>query len=469
MTEPTPDDIRYAEVIEALHQDWTPHPGQAELGRTLFDDRAKEIMAVCGRNWGKTEFIIYALTRSALLYPGTHSYYFAPEQKQAKEILWASRRLQDFAPGFQSSTNDTEMRITYDNGSFVKCDGSDNVNQYRGVKPPPKSLFIYDEFKDFRPEFYDAMNPNLQHAHLLIFGTPPEVDNHFTQVEDEFQRDPDKRYFNFPSSSAPHNSPAWLAKKKAELYARGDGDVWEREYMARRVRGGKNSIFPMIHSFKLTPHAEVMASMRKDLKKLQWYAITDPGTTTCHATLFAALNPYTKVWYLLDEIYETRQSETSTRLIGSVIQEKLAELGQGRAEWDLVADEAAQWFITEMYDRFGDAYAYRATEKNANKKETGISLIKDALLRGKIIASDRCQKWLWEMSNYIKDDSGKIPKGNDHLIDDTRYLFAAAHYVLENESEPVPEHLLENFRGARPEDDFPELEGITSDEFLGAG
>lgn len=454
----------YLEVMKAINARWTPHAGQREIGRALFG-AFNEVMAVCGRNFGKTDFIIYALYRVALLNPGTQNYYFAPEQKQAREILWKSNRLQSFLPEyFAGDPNETEMRIILEGGSFIKLDGSDNVDQYRGVKPEPGSLIVYDEYKDFRREFHQAMDPNLQHAKLLVMGTPPEFDNHFTEMEDEFKSNPKKAYFNMPSEIAPHNSKEWLERKKAELYAKGEADVWEREYMARRVRGGKNAIFPMIGDLKMTEHRVLYQSIVRDLKKLEWFCIADPGTTTCFAVLFGAINRYTKDIYLLDCVYETQQARTSVGVIGELIGEKENELGQGRVEWDELADEAAAWFINEMYDRFGKAF--RPTEKSANKKETGLSLIKDALLRGKIKVSDRCGKLLWEMQNYVKDEHGRIPKENDHLIDCLRYMLAAANYQLENEAEPIPESAREEFRGARFEDDFPELEGVRADEFF---
>ena len=411
----------------------------------------------CGRNWGKTEFAAYALTRWAYLNPGSENYYFAPEQKQGREIIWKSNRLQNMVPKeWVDSVNETEMRITFKNGSFIKVDGSDNIDSYRGVKP--KGLVVLEEYKDFRPGFYDVFDPNRApfNAPILIIGTPPDVpDHHFIIKADEFKADPSKQYFNAPTSENPVITERWLLKKKKEYYDRGEGEAFEREYMARRVFGGKRAIFPMIHSLEATEHDEIIRRLKRDIKKLEFFTISDPGTTTVSAVLFGAINRYTKDIFLLDEIYETDQAKTSVSNVGGRIVEKEHELGFGRAEWDEVADEAAAWFMTEMYDRFGRSF--RPTEKNANKKETGLSLIKDTLLAGKFIVSDRCKKWLWEMKNYVKDDSGKIPKGNDHLIDCTRYLLAAANYVLETEKEPIPEAQREDFRGARIIDDFPQL------------
>ena len=163
--------LHLATGIEALHRKWTPHPAQVELGRALLSGGFLDVFGQCGRNFGKTELVGYLTWRYAFTFPRSENYYFAPYMKQAREIMWASRRIQDFGPkDWIESINNTEMRITFKNGSFIKLDGSDNVDAYRGVKP--KGLTIYDEFKDFRPEFHEAYDPNRAafNSPLLIIG-----------------------------------------------------------------------------------------------------------------------------------------------------------------------------------------------------------------------------------------------------------------------------------------------------------
>src|SRR5690606_29797458 len=173
-------------------------------------------------------------------------YYIAPFMKQAREIIWASRRLQAFGPKeyLAGEPNNTEMRVNFLNGSFIKVDGSENYEAYRGITP---DIIIYDEFKDFRPEFHVAMEPNLasKQAPLVIAGTPPEVEGQYTVIADQIKDDPDGAWFNWPTWANPHIAKEWLRKKRTQLYARGEGTIWEREYAAKRVYGGPNSIFPM--------------------------------------------------------------------------------------------------------------------------------------------------------------------------------------------------------------------------------
>jgi hypothetical protein len=453
MTESHPEIERIASGIDALHKLWTPHPAQVEIGRPLIRGETREVFAQCGRNFGKTELVSYLLWRFAWTYAGSENYYFAPYMKQAREILWASRRVQTFGPeGWVKEINNTEMRVTFQNGSFIKLDGSDNVDAYRGVKP--KGLSVFDEFKDFREEFYDAYDPNRAafNSPLMIIGTPPELEGQYTKLAADYSRDPTKRFFTMPTSVNPHISPKWLERKKSELYALGEGDKWEREYMARFVPGGANAIFPMLTKALIKPHDELMGQIWRDRKKLEWILWADPAGASCFAVLFCAVNPYTKQVYCLDEIYELTQSEMTVGRIWPRIRSKRDDLWDG--EWRQGYDEASTWFANEVLDAFNEGL--EPTQKMKSDKLTGLSLLKDSMLQGKLIMSDRCNKLYWELERYRKDASGKIPKKDDHLIDCLRYIFDSLPYAVKAEQEPVNERE-QMKRGFRMEDDFPDL------------
>jgi hypothetical protein len=439
--------VNYTDVIQRLHSSWTPHTGQIPIGQALFYDRIREIFLECGRNFGKTEFIDYAVWRTAMTTPNSTNYIFYPLLKQAKEVIWKSKRVLEFGPSdWIAGTNDTELRITLKNGAFIKLDGSDNTESYRGVKIKNGSLVVMDEFKDFKPEFYEAIEPNFIDAYVLIAGTPPERDDcQFIEVADEFARNPKKVHFNRTCFDNPHISRDFLNSKRDELYIKGDGDIWEREYLAKRVKGGKRSIFPMISSFETTPHRDLIREISRDKSSLEWYIIADPGSATCFAQLFVAINPYTRMIYMLDEIYETDAAETSVGKIGRKMIEKRNELFEFKESWELGHDEAAKWYENELFDQFGiDSLPVKKKESD---KETGLSLIKDIFIEGKIRISDRCKNLMAEMGNYVKDRNGKIPKENDHLIDCFRYLLILAQYDLNKKDKPLMEKEREDFRG----------------------
>lgn len=440
---------QYVQVIERLHRSWTPHEGQITVGRALFDEEYRSLFIQCGRKWGKTELILYFLWRWAFLNKGSHCYYISPYQVQSKEIVWANQRLQTFGPrewlkSGSEGINNTELRLNFTNGSFIKCDGSDNFDRYRGIQP---HLVVLEEYKDHREEFMEAMRPNLAafQAPAIYIGTPPEQDDHFYWKDADDHKNNDKYFlYEAPTWENPYIDKGWLEDEKARLYARGEGDVWEREYGAKRVKGGASKIFPMLDSKVIKPHAELVESVRKDRNKLQWYLWADPAAASCFGVLFMALNPYTKQWIAFDEIYESKQDLMSVSKIGARINAMRDELYKSE-DWNQGYDEAATWFALEMLNQYGEHYMPSAKLKAT--KEEGLSLIKDILLNDKLLISDRCVNFYREMDHYRKEKN-KIPKINDHLIDCFRYILMSSNYTMHEQFE-YKESEDENFRGER--------------------
>lgn len=461
--------LRLAKIIGDLNSRWQPHPAQQKILHSLFGLGEPVVFAECGRKFGKTEEISYFLWRRAMTVVGGH-YYFAPEQKQAKEIIWANLRLQYFGPeNYITGINNTEMRMTFGNGSFIKVDGSDNFNAYRGIEP---HTAVYDEYRDFRPEFHQVMGPNLgvYKAPLLVCSTPPEQMElaHYDGMKVGLVKE--RSLFNYPSWANPHLDRAWLAKEKAKLYARGEGDVWEREYGAKRVRGGSNSIFPMFDPAKhVKPHAEVMEAISRDRKKLIWQVVCDPGNSTVFAVLFRAINPYTRVCYHLGEIYERNQGETSTSRIVPRIKAMKEALCPGYEaygiEWDQYYDEAATWFAVEAENTYDETFI--ATQKAHAPIDEGLSLIKDQMLHGLTVISDRCRDLVREYENFIRDPANGKPRKDcdDHLVDCTRYANAMAGIDLRPEAEPAEPDQDDRPRFKTPEQDL--RDSRDADDFTG--
>jgi len=447
----------YVDLIEGLHAEHELHPAQCKIVQDIFSGNYTGIFNRCGRNFGKTEVIIYILWRWAKSFPGSANYYFSPFNKQTGEILWENRRLQDYGPRHwlmkgSQGINNTDMRLRFKNGSFVKADGSDSTEAFRGVKVPPfdpvkqtgGGIVVYDEFKDFKPGFYHSMDPNLQHAILIVLGTPPEdildeneQPHEFFRVEEEFLANKRKAFNHFTSYDNPLNARDWLEGKRQEYVRRGELFVFEQEYLAKRVRGALRKIFSMLSLHHKKPHEEVMKMVYRERKKIDFFTISDPAARSVFASLFAGINRYSKTIYLLDEIYEQDDAEMVTSKMGQKILDKEDELFWGDfEEWTHVADEAEAWFANEMLDQFD--VVITPTQKSRRDKKVDLRLIKDLLLQGKIVMSDRCKKLFWEMDNYKRDKNGKIKKEWDHLIDCLRYLLAAAGYTLSKEDEPAP-------------------------------
>jgi len=423
----------YAKIIQSLHAKWTPHQGQITIGKALFRDEKKNLFINAGRKFGKTELAIYILWRWALTHPQSNCYYITPSLKQGREIVWADPRILTLGDHSHiKKINNFEMRLIFNNDSFIKIDGSENYQAHRGTRP---SIVIFEEFKDHNPEFRNVMKPNLAvyNAPEIFIGTPDDRESHYYQVMREHQNDPNKFYFEASTYTNPIIPRKFIEDERKRLYDIGEGDVFEREYMAKPVLGTASKIYPMIDKSYIVSHETLLQEIEKDKHKLEWYIAADPAGASTFGVLFMALNPYTKTWYALDEIYERDQLEMTVVKIGQRIQDIKKSLWH--REWTQIYDEAATWFSNEMIQHYGEHYF--PTQKSMHNKENGLTLIKDVLFQRKLLISSKCKYLYWEMDNYYKDKNGNIPKKNDHLGSDClRYILGFANYSLHETQEP---------------------------------
>jgi hypothetical protein len=353
--------------------------------------------------------------------------------------------------------NNTEMRIRFKNGSFIKLDGSDNYEAYRGINP---HAIGYDEFKDHHPKFHIGMDPNLAtfNAPLLVVGTPPVGDDdnadQFVELADYCKSDAESAHFHSTPYDNPYISNEWLDKKKIELISRGREDEWLIEYMAERIESGSRSIFPMfegptfkpmaeaqiyaeidtekkVHTRHFLPIDECFQKVTKFRKDWDYFMSFDPASASCFAVIFGAINRKSKEVVLLDEIYEKEKMKMTSKRIFS----RAMQMADGYPilleDIRMVYDTAATWFANEIADNFGyglEPAMKDINRKSNNEKENRLNLIKDMLFDDYLVISDNCTNMAWEIKNHRTDENGRIPKEHDHLLDAFRYALANHYY-----------------------------------------
>lgn len=448
-------------ILDDLHSVFKPHEGQVHIGRALFYENAKTIMVECGRKFGKTDILCYCLYRWAMTHPNTYSYYIAPFKDQIKDLVWANGRLPFFLPEklakkYIQSINNTEMRIVFKNGSFIKCDGSDNYEKGRGYSAT--GMVAYDELKDHNPNFHNAFEPNLAitDAPLLGVGTPAyENDNLFTKLCDLANSTQTGRYYNFPSHMNPYISKEYLARKEQEFRDRDEYDIFELEYLAKRVKIGSKSIFPMLSKKHVLKYDEVIQMIKRERKDFDFYISCDPGSAKCFAVTFSAIHRFQKVVYVLDEIYVTKLGENSSRKIINSIYRIVNEINPNFDDWMMTFDYAAQWFHSELMAEFPDfEIPIFPCVKDLKNKENKLSLMKDMLLGGFFYLTDKAVNTFTEMDNYKLDDKGKLVKDKDHAIDTVRYMLNLANYYTIPLERPHPDPIRLKYEKITPQKDY---------------
>lgn len=449
----------------------------------LYVKKKRRIFVECGRKFGKSDFATDTCWRLGNMIRNGQGYYFGAWQKSVREFMWKNKRLQHWGPReYIAEVNETDMRVTYTSGTFVKLEGADNYAAIKGFNP---DFVILDEFADYPDEFWHAMSPNFasKDCIVIIISSPPWLLESspgepvlFCRIADLWKRrmlEADKAgkwskfgYINMPSHVNEMNlPPGFLENERQELFAMGLEDIWQREYLAQRVvGGGKRLVGTFSRREHVKPHQWIMDRIEKDAHHMTWVTGLDPGSSSVFGGLVAAINEYTKEVYWLDELYETRENETMVEFLWPRVQEKEDELfpGEDPERFLRVYDEAAKWFYVEAMNRFN--VNFLPTEKALNSIEFGLSLLRTIFRFNLGYVSDRCTHFVHELENWRKDKNGNIPKTGKHLIDCSRYQLHVANYVITPEDMPEKPkvHAAYAPRYRSMDQDMAEEEGHTS-------
>lgn len=479
-----------AQVFQDIFSLWTPHKGQQQVGNALFYQNKKRIFVRCGRKFGKTDLELAILYLWAASTFDCQYYYVAPYYNQASELIWHNGRLPNFlkqhTTKYVQHQYDSDKRIVFKTGSFIKLLGSDNYEAGRGINPHG---VVYDEIKDHDPRFHEGMKDNLMahDAPLVMVGTPPKEDEHFYwDWEQESGMRANGVTFVMPTHMNPHISKEYLAEEERIARTRGDYAAYQREILAMRVRGGAGAIFPMLKLPTYEPikkvyvgttehyqsYAIVIERIKRHIRDWKFTLLFDPGSVTCFAALLIAEHKFTREVIALDEVYETQIGEMSTRKIFPRGLKMYTDIHWDTSKLSIVYDNAASWFAAEVLDEY--KISMTPCSKDLNKKDNKLDFIKDMLNLDMYSMTDRCQKHAWELGNYYVDDKGNIPKKNDHTIDLTRYYFNFVNYNtlpkrrnLKNEDERIwkPEDEEEfDPQDRAPIDFYPELDDSDEEE-----
>lgn len=442
----TKEDVKSAQYIATflndIHDVWQPHPGQIPVGQAIFYDNKRRVFVRCGRKWGKSELLIYFLYRLAGTTKGGQFYYVAPFYNQAAEIIWHPGRLKNFlgkhANKYIEHIYETDRRIVFKNGSFIKLVGSDNHQAGRGFNPDGA---VYDEFKDHDYRFHEGFVDNLlpKKAPLLITGTPPDTFDHFfVRTEEDFKLDDRGAYFKMPQSTNPYLDKEEQEREKASALRKGEWAKWMREVNAEIVPGGANAIFPMFEipryddkgefvgeSRHVKEHDNLLLEVTSRGRDFDYYMMWDPGSSITMACLLVAIHKVDKKVYVLDEVYEKNRLKTSTRQVWPQGYAKMNAITK-RFEWNKGYDNAATWFQNEVLNEYKVHLTPCIKDIGEDKKENKLSTIKDFMLEDLYVVSKNCKNHINEIATYATNEKGKIPKERDHTIDCLRYIFNAA-------------------------------------------
>ncbi len=165
---------------------WTPEKHQLPV----LQNSARFKVLVWHRKAHKTTLAINELYRWAAAVKGTY-WYIAPYMGQAKKIVWQDPEMgSKYCPvEIWDKRNNSELYISFPNGSVVYIMGADNPQSLRG--PNPKGV-VLDEYDEMKPEVWSEIihpimvaNPS---AWTWFLGTPRGKRDLFYKLEHAYQQ-----------------------------------------------------------------------------------------------------------------------------------------------------------------------------------------------------------------------------------------------------------------------------------------
>jgi hypothetical protein len=133
------------------------------------------------RRAGKDTSVFNWVIAASQIRVGTY-YYFFPTFQQGRRVLWEGRNreglrfLDHIPPEMIASKNETDMRISFVNGSAVQIVGTDNYDSIRGTNPVG---CVFSEYASQNPNAFEVVAPILrENGGWAVFVYTPLGRNH---------------------------------------------------------------------------------------------------------------------------------------------------------------------------------------------------------------------------------------------------------------------------------------------------
>lgn len=247
---------------------WNPEKHQLPV----LQNKARFKILVWHRKAHKTTLAINELFRWANAIKGTY-WYVAPYLSQAKKIIWQDPEMaaKYCHPSIWDNRNNSELFITFPNGSIVYVMGADTPQSLRG--PNPKGV-VLDEYDDMKPEVWSQIIQPIMTANpkswTWFVGTPKgrrDLYRKFTYAESEMREKGDKS--EWFASHLPA-SKSGIIPEEGLRAVRNDPntpeDFYKSEYECEFIEGA-GTFFKGLDRVLYDPNTEIQ---KKDLSKVKF-------------------------------------------------------------------------------------------------------------------------------------------------------------------------------------------------------
>lgn len=376
------------------------HPAQSQIAK----DRHRFRVVNAGRRFGKTELAVEEIAGKAVFKKDRNIAYIAPTYQQARDIAWGALK-KKLEPVTVGAPNESRLEInvkTVDGGqSKIVLRGWEAVETLRGQR---FDFIVIDEIammRNFWVGWNEVLSPTLidTKGDALFISTPKGF-NHFFDLFNLQDKDPDFKSFKFTTYDNPYIPREEIEREKATK----PESSFAQEYLAdfRKMEG------LVYKEFDRTKHVFT------ELPQTSWLetiAGLDFGYTNPFALLVIKKDFDNNYWVVLER-YATQK--TNAEIIE--ICKQLGNINQ------FYPDPAEPDRIEEM-KRSG--LNVREVSKDV---EAGIDRVREMFKTNKLKIHSSCTNLIAELETYRykdKKENQNEPeepvKENDHACDALRY------------------------------------------------
>lgn len=389
------------------------HKGQSEVASDTHRFR------VCcnGRRWGKTTLAVLEMVAKAVYGNDRYVCYLAPTYQQSRDIAW--QELKKICQPIINKVNESRLEIivnTIHGGtSTISLRGWESVETLRGQK---FHFIVVDEIASMRnweTNWQEVLRPTLtDYRGEALFISTPKGFNHFYELYNKQNKDPDYKSFHYTSYDNPHIPFVEIEKAKLELTE----DRFAQEYMAD-FRKTEGLVYKSFSRDTCVFNNEIYNPVDR-LAGIDW-GWTNP------ATVYLIEKDTDRHYWITNEFYKT--GKTTSEII---------EFARGLRPNKVYPDPAEP-------DRNEEARRAGLNVREVSKDiEAGINCVQELLKQGRIHVHSSCVNLIQEFETYSYPD--KKPnqneyenpiKENDHALDNIRYVL----YMNEGKSSQGNAHV----------------------------
>jgi len=211
-------------ALQRCNDRWYPlrdHPVQ----RALVEDDVRFKVAVCGRRSGKSEKTKRMMVKKAISKPNQKLGIAAPTLQQVRQIFWHDLKLLSYYPALDpGAVRESDMSITYPNGSVIQLIGLDRPERMEGVAWSGMAFDELDSVKNIMQAWGENISPALDTVNpqdpdyrpwAILIGTPDGMELLYDRYEyARTANDPDWAAYHWTSEEILPTDVIEAAKKR---------------------------------------------------------------------------------------------------------------------------------------------------------------------------------------------------------------------------------------------------------------